>query len=58
VTSEPQPASLGIPDPEPLDGRGLLFGLFAHERTLPAGEPARPVATRTHQIVNFAGGLR
>ena len=32
VAGEPEPAALGVADPESLDGRGLLLGLLTHRR--------------------------
>ena len=34
VAGEAQPAALGVADPQPLDGRGLLLGLFTHPERL------------------------
>ena len=51
VAGEPQPASLGVADAQPLHRRGLLLWLFAHAGTLrpqrptssgPRGRPCRP----------------
>ena len=37
MAGETEPAALRVADTEPLDRWGLLLGLVAHGRTLPAG---------------------
>ena len=48
VAGEPQPAALGVADPQPLDRRGLLLGLFTHGR---APYRRRPTAAPVREDV-------
>ena len=45
VAGEPEPAALGVADPQPLDGRGLLLGLVTHRSRLRRRPPASSQST-------------
>ena len=47
VAGEPEPAALGVADPQPLDRRGLLLGLFTHRPTAYGRDRRRPSSQAT-----------
>src|SRR5690348_16241767 len=47
VAGEPEPAALGVADPQPLDGRRLLLRLVTHDAQATAGRSRAATRLRT-----------